>query len=170
MDDEPVEPGAEVEGAHTTAPALCSSCHLNRLAPGSTFSTIPGMGSERQIASLYARRRRLILGLRDFKRRAEVYRSAIAEIESQLQVLRSSVPPFKPRKRSQDFTSREIARGYHDAVREAEGKTLAADDVMIFLLRGKGLDISDTVMRKVVRRRVLDMRRRMRRRGATAHA
>ena len=127
------------------------------------------MGSERLIASLYARRRRLILGLRDFERRAEVYRSAIAEIESQLQVLRSSVPPFKPRKRNHDFTSREIARGYHDAVRETEGKTLDADDVVIILLRGKGLDVSDTIICKAMRRRVLDMRRRMRRRGATTY-
>src|SRR5215469_4782655 len=125
------------------------------------------MGSERLIASLYARRRRLILSLNDFERRAEVYRSAITEIESKLQALRPFVPPFKPRKRSQDFTSREVARGYHDAAREAGGKTPAVDDVVIVLLAGKGLDVSDTVMRKTLRRRVLDMRRRMRRRGAT---
>jgi hypothetical protein len=127
LDDEAVDPRAELESARTTGPALCSNRHLNRLGPGSEFSTIPRMGSEGLIASLYARRRRLILGLRDFERRAEVYRSAIAEIDSQLQVLRSSVPPFKPRKRNQDFTSREIARGHHDAVREAEGKTLCRD-------------------------------------------
>ena len=82
-------------------------------------------------------------------------------------MLRPSVPPFKPRKRGQDFTSREIARGYPDAVRDAGGKTLAADDVVTFLLRGKGLDVSDAVMRKGMRRRVMDMCRRMRRRGAT---
>jgi hypothetical protein len=96
-----------------------------------------------------------------------VYRSAIAGIESKLKVLRPFVPPFKPRKRSPDFTSREVARGYHDAAREAGGKTLAAEDVVIFLLRSKGLDVSDTVMRKAMRRRVMDMRWRMRRRGAT---
>jgi hypothetical protein len=124
------------------------------------------MESERLIASLYARRRRLILGLKDFERRAGVYRSAIAEIESNLQVLRPFVPPFKARKRSQDFTPHEFVRGYHDAVREAEGKILTADDVVIFLIRGKGLDVSDTVIRKAMRRRVLEMRRRMRRRGA----
>ena len=52
-------------------------------------------------------------------------------------------------------------------MREAEGKTLDADDVVIILLQGKGLDVSDTIMRKAMRRRVLDMRRRMRRRGTT---
>jgi hypothetical protein len=61
---------------------------------------------------------------------------------------------------------REFVRGYHDAVREAEGKILTADDGVIFLIRGKGVDVSDTVIRKAMRRRVLEMRRRMRRRGA----
>lgn len=119
------------------------------------------MESERLIASLYARRRRLILGLKDFERRAEVYRAAIMTLESKLQTLRPSVPAFKPRKTDQYFTSREFARGYHDAVREAEGKTLTVDDIVIFLIRCKGLNDSDAVMRKAVRRRVLAMRRRM---------
>jgi hypothetical protein len=119
------------------------------------------MESERLIASLYARRRRLILGLKDFERRAEVYRSAIMALESKLQALRPSVPAFKPHRPSQYFTPREFTRGYHDAVREAEGKILTVDDVVIFLMRSKGLNDSDTVMRKTVRRRVLAMRRRM---------
>jgi hypothetical protein len=126
------------------------------------------MGKERLIASLYARRRRLILGLNDFERRAEVYRSAITELEAKLQALRPFVPPFKPRRYCQHFTAREFARGYHDAMREVEGDTLTADDVVIFLMRRKGLDMSDTVLRETMRRRVVEMRRRMRQRGATA--
>jgi hypothetical protein len=106
------------------------------------------MDNERVIASLYARRRRLILGLQDFERRAEVYRSVIAELEAELQTLRPFVPPFKPRGNHQDFTSRELARGYYDTARQAEGKVLTADDVVIVLMRSKGLDISDTVLRK----------------------
>jgi hypothetical protein len=126
------------------------------------------MESERLIASLYARRRRLILGLKDFERRAEVYRSAIAELEAKLQALRPFVPAFKPRRCCQYFTPQEFARGYHDAVREVEGRPLTADDVVIFLMQRKGLDISDTVLRKTMRRRVVEMRRRMRQRGTTA--
>jgi hypothetical protein len=126
------------------------------------------MESERLIGSLYARRRRLILGLNDFERRAEVYRSAIAELEKKLRSLRPFVPPFKPRRGCLFVTSRELSRGYYDAVREIEGKVLTADDVVIFLMRRKGLDISDTVVRKAMRRRVVEMRRRMRQRGGTA--
>jgi hypothetical protein len=132
------------------------------------ISTIPGMESERLIASLYARRRRLILGLQDFERRAEVYRSAIAELETKLQALRPFVPPFRSRGGSQYFTPREFARGYYDALGEAEGETLTADDVAIFLMRRKELAVSDTVLRKSIRRRVVEMRRRMRRRGGPA--
>jgi len=36
------------------------------------------------------------------------------------------------------------------------------------LMQRKGLDISDTVLRKTMRRRVVEMRRRMRQRGTTA--
>lgn len=126
------------------------------------------MVSERLIASLYARRRRLILGLQDFERRAEVYRSTISEIETRLQTLRPFVPPFRSLVGSQYFTPREFALGYYDAIREAEGETLTADDVAIFLMRRKGLAVSDTVLRKAIRRRVVAMRRRMRRRGGPA--
>ena len=127
------------------------------------------MESERLIASLYARRRRLILGLKDFERRAEVYRSAINELEAKLQSLRPFVPSFKPRRCHKYFTSREFARGYHDAVREADGKALlTADDVVTFLMRRKELDIADAVLRKAMRRRVVELRRRMRQRGTTA--
>lgn len=126
------------------------------------------MEIERLIASLYARRRRLILGLKDFERRAEVYRSAINELEAKLQSLRPFVPPFKPRSCGQYLTSREFARGYHDAVREAEGKALTVDDVVTFLMQRKELDIADAVLHKAMRRRVVEMRRRMRQRGTIA--
>ena len=93
------------------------------------------MDNERLIASLYARRRRLILGVQNLERRAEVYRSTISEIETRLQTLRSFVPAFKPRRSSQHFTSRELVRGYYAAISELEGETLSADDVVIYLMR-----------------------------------
>jgi hypothetical protein len=125
------------------------------------------MESERLIASLYARRRRLIIGLQDFERRAEVYRSTIAELETKLQALRPFVPPFRSRREYQYFTPREFSRGYYDSIRE-QGETLSADDVAIFLMRRKGLAVSDTVLRKSIKRRVVEMRRRMRRRDGPA--
>jgi hypothetical protein len=97
------------------------------------------MNNERKIGSLYARRRRLILGLQDFERRAEVYRSAIDGLEAELRTLRQFVPAFKPRKTNPYFTAEEFIRGYYDAVREAEGTVLTIDDVVIILMRSKGL-------------------------------
>jgi hypothetical protein len=125
------------------------------------------MTNTRTIASLYARRRNLTLGLQDFERRADVYRSAIVEIETKLQTLVPVVPPFKPRKHCQHFTPREFIRGYHDALREAEGKSLTPDDVVTFLMGRKALDVSNTVLRKTIRRRVVAARRRIKRRDAT---
>jgi hypothetical protein len=124
------------------------------------------MSNERKIGSLYARRRRLILGLRDFERRAEVYRSAIDGLEAELRTLRQFVPAFKPRKTNPYFTAEEFIRGYYDAVREAEGTVLTIDDVVIILMRSKGLDVADTLLRKAMRRRVVAMRRRLRQRGS----
>jgi hypothetical protein len=124
------------------------------------------MVNARTVASLYARRRRLILGLQDFERRAEVYRSAVAELEAKLQTLVPFVPPFNPRKSSQYFTSREFIRGYYDAVREADGGILTPNEIAIFLMRRKGLDISDTALQKTIRRRVLGTLRRIKRRDA----
>ena len=121
------------EDAHTISPPLCSTRHSNGVASESMVSTIPAMESERLIASLYARRRRLILGLQDFERRAEVYRSAIAQIEAKLRALRPFVPPFSSRGGSQYLTPRDFSCGYYDAVREVEGETLTADDVAIFV-------------------------------------
>jgi hypothetical protein len=170
MDATPIlVPGPDLaEDAHTIGPPLCSTRHSNRVASEPMVSTIPVMESERLIASLYARRRRLILGLQDFDRRAEVYRSAIAQIETKLRALRPFVPPFRSRGGSQYLTPRDFSRGYYDALREVEGETLTADDVTIFLMRRKGIPVSDPVLRKSIRRRVVAMRRRMRRRGGPA--
>lgn len=123
------------------------------------------MANERAIASLYARRRRLILGLQDFERRADAYRSALAEVEAKLQKSIPFVSPFKPRRRFQYFTSGEFIRGFHDALREADGAVLTPGDIVIFLMQRKGMDISDATLRQSVRRRVLRVLRRRKRHG-----
>lgn len=121
------------------------------------------MENERTIANLYARRKRLILGLQDFERRAEVYRSALAEVEAKLQKSIPFVSPFKPRKRFQYFTSSEFIRGLHDALRGADGEVLTPGDIVTFLMQRKGMDVSDAALRQTVRRRVLGTLRRMKR-------
>jgi hypothetical protein len=124
------------------------------------------MSRERTIASLYARRRRLTLGLQDFEGRAEVYRAVIAEVEAQLQALVGSVRAYAPRKRCPHFTSREFSRACQDALREADGKSLTTDDIAVLLMQQKGLDPGDGAMRKAMRRRVYQALRRMRLRGS----
>ena len=124
------------------------------------------MDNERKIGSLYARRRRLILGLQDFNRRAEVYREKILEVEEELGTLRQFVPAFKPRKSNPHFSADELIRGYYNAVRGAEAAVLAVDDLVIVLMQSKGLDVEDTVLRKAMRRRVVAMRRRLRQRSS----
>jgi hypothetical protein len=123
------------------------------------------MSRERTIASLYARRRRLTLGLQDFERRAEAYRAVLAEVEAQLQALIPSVRAYTPRKRCPHFTSREFSRACQDVLREAGGKSLTTDDIAVLLMQRKGLDTDDGAMRKAMRRRVCQALRRMRRRG-----
>ena len=123
------------------------------------------MTRERTVASLYARCRRLILGLRDFERRAEVYRSVLAEVETKLQMLVPASRVFEPRKRCPHFTSREFGRGCQDVLREAGGKPLTIDDIAFLLMQRKGLDTDDGAMRKAMRRRVRETLRRMRLRG-----
>jgi hypothetical protein len=123
------------------------------------------MTRERTIASLYARRRRLTLGLQDFERRAEVYRAVLAEVEAQLRALVPSVRAFAPRKRCPHFTSREFSRACQDVLREADGKSLTTDDIAVLLMQRKGLDPGDGVLRKAMRRRVYQALRRMRLRG-----
>jgi hypothetical protein len=125
------------------------------------------MANERTIASLYARRRNLTLGLQDFQRRAEVYRSTIAEVEAKLRALVPFVPPFKPRKRSQHFTPREFMQVYYDALRELEPGAANANSITVVLMRRKALDASDVALRKSIRRRVVAARRRIKRRNAT---
>ena len=125
------------------------------------------MANERTIASLYARRRNLTLGLQDFQRRAEVYRSTIAEVEAKLQALVPFVLPFKPRKRCQHFTPREFMQGYYDAVRELEPDAANPDSITAVLMRRKALDASDIALCKSIRRRVVAARRRIKRRDAT---
>jgi hypothetical protein len=123
------------------------------------------MSQERTIASLYARRRRLILGLQDFAHRTEVYRSAIADVEAKLRPLVISVRPLMPRRQCPHFTSREFSRGCQDALREADGKPLTANEIVDFLMRREGMDTSDGALRKAMGRRVRETLRRMRLRG-----
>src|SRR5664279_6105454 len=92
------------------------------------------MTKARKISSIYARRRRLILGLQDFERRAEVYRSTIVELEAELRALVPVVPPFVQRRRCPHFTAREFSRGCHDALRELEATKPAIDEIAIFLM------------------------------------
>ena len=124
------------------------------------------MSRERTIASLYARRRRLTLGLQDFERRAEVYRATLAEVEAQLQALVPPVRAYTPRKQSLHFTSREFGRACHDVLREADGRFLTNDEIAVLLMQRKGLDSGDRAMRKAMRRRVYRALRDMRLRGA----
>ena len=126
------------------------------------------MTHSRTIASIYARRRRLILGLQDFERRAEVYRSTIVELEAELRALVPVVPPFAPRRRCPHFTAREFSRGCHDALRELEGSDPSAEEITSFLMRRKGLDISDVALREAIGRRVRGTLRRMARPGGPA--
>jgi hypothetical protein len=121
------------------------------------------MSHERTIASLYARRRRLILGLQDFERRAEVYRAVLAEVQAQLQALVPSVRAYAPRKQCSHFTSREFSRACQDVLREADGKSLTTDDIAGLLMQRKGLDPGDGASRKAMCRRVRQALRRMRR-------
>lgn len=128
------------------------------------------MDNARRIATLYARRRRLILGLQDFERRAGVYRLTISMVEDELWTLVSYVPAFKPRNQCPLFTSRELIRGYYDALRQANGRELTADEIVTFLIQRKGLEPRDTALRTVVRRRVLEAVRRIRQRSVPMHA
>ena len=125
------------------------------------------MANERTIASLYARRRNLTLGLQDFQRRAEVYRSTLVEVEAKLQALVPFVRPFKPRKRCQYFTPREFMQSYYDAVRELGRDAANPDSITAVLLRRKALDASNIVLRKSIRRRVVAARRRIKQHDAT---
>jgi hypothetical protein len=123
------------------------------------------MSRERTIASLYARRRRLTLGLRDFERRAEVYRAVLAEVEAQLKALVPSVMPYTPHKAPLHFAPREFSRACHDVLREAGGKSLTTDEIAVLLMQRKGLDVGDRAMRKAMCRRVYRALRDMRLRG-----
>ena len=106
-----------------------------------------------------------MLGLLDFERRAQVYRSAVAELEAKLRTLVPIVPAFMPRRRCPYFTPRQFGRGCQDAMREAEGKILTADEIAIYLMRRKGLDIDNIGLRKSMRRRVRGTLHRITERG-----
>lgn len=126
------------------------------------------MSTERTIASLYARRRRLTLGLQDFERRAEAYRAVLTEVEAELQALVPSARAYTPRKRCPHFTSREFSRACQDVLRDAGGKSLTTDDIAALVMQCKGLETGDAVMRKAMRRRVWQTLRSMKRRGTAS--
>ena len=124
------------------------------------------MDNERKIGSLYVPRRRPIPTFKESAPTAEVYRSAIIALEAELRELRPFVPAFKPRKSNPHFTAEEFIREYYDALREKEGRISSVDDVVIILMRRKGLDVADTLLCKATRRRVVAMRRMLRQRAS----
>jgi hypothetical protein len=125
-----------------------------------------GMTNARTIASLYARRRRLTLGLQDFERRAAVYRATIAEVEADLSRALLFVPPLTQRRSPEHFGRREIGLGCRDALRDACGGGLSTDQVAIFLMRRKGLSIRDLSLRSKVGKQARGALRRLSVRGS----
>jgi hypothetical protein len=88
-------------------------------------------------------------------------------VEDELRTLVPYVSAFKPRNQCPLFTSRELTRGYYDALRQADGRDLTTDEIVTFLMQSKGLEPSNSALRTVVRRRVLEAVRRIRQRSVT---
>ncbi len=106
------------------------------------------MFDARRVATLYARRRRLTLGLADFDRRAEAYRSALTEVEAELRTMVLFVPPLILR-----GTPFAVARDILGFLREAQ-TPLTTQEITLWVMAKRKLPPTDPRMIRLVQKRV----------------
>lgn len=128
------------------------------------------LGNALLIERLYARRRRLILRLRETERKAAVDRTAIAEAEAELRGLVLFVAPFEPRKPHPHFKVGELSRLCREVLRERPGRHLYSGQIAVAVMLAKGLPQRDHGLCLMICRQTQDALRRMWRRGSVTKA
>lgn len=115
------------------------------------------------IASLYARRRRLVPGLADFDRRAAVYCASIAEVEAELAKLVLFVPTLVRRRAAPCLPAREGSRATMACLRDTD-RALTVREIVGQIIVALGLTVTEPqhvlAMEKRVRTSLQSMRRR----------
>ena len=125
------------------------------------------MSQARTIASLYARRRRLVLGLADFDRRAAVYRASIAEVEAELSKLVLFVPTLSVRRAAPCLPAREGSRATMACLRGAD-RPLTVREITAKVIAARTLAVTEPRQVLAVEKRVRASLQRMRKRGTAA--
>ncbi|NYZ17995.1 hypothetical protein HL658_36115 [Azospirillum sp. RWY-5-1] len=120
------------------------------------------MGEPHVVSALREKRAEISGVIVELERRIALHRAGLVHLDATLRLFipdlePESIPPKKPpAARSHYFATGELARRCLDALRVAEGRVVAAEEIAVAALRDKGLDPEDRKTRSDFIQRVLN--------------
>jgi hypothetical protein len=124
------------------------------------------------IVSALREKRATVAGLIEkLERKIEQHRADLTHIDGVLRLFQPDRDPeeIRPKRtyarRTRYFARNELPRLVLGALRQADGKHIATDEIAGQIIQEKGFDAADTVMRKAIGEQALPVLRSFRRRG-----
>lgn len=118
-----------------------------------------GMGETFVISGLIAKRAELAGVLVDLEDRAALVRQDLIHLDSVIRMFAPERDPagIKPKaipRKSRYFAMGEVSQRIREALRDARGEPLAAEDIAMQAMRDKGLDTTDTRLAADFKKRI----------------
>src|SRR5207302_8511603 len=123
------------------------------------------------VSSLIEKRRELAGIIDELQRRLDQHRADLTHIDGVLRVLASDLDPetIKPKRayrRNRYFARNELSRLCLGVLRTAAGELLSTDDIAGRVIKAKGFDCCDAILRAAIRDQVGSTVKRLHRSGA----
>jgi hypothetical protein len=128
------------------------------------------------ISALREKRAKIAGCIARLERQLDQHRADLSHIDGVLRLFEPDRDPegIKPKRtyarRTRYFARNELSRLILGALREANGKLIATDEIASQALAAKGFDVADAIMRGAVRKQALTILRAYRKRGTVEQA
>jgi hypothetical protein len=111
------------------------------------------------IAALLAKRSEIQKAIAQLQRQERKHKADMAQLDATIRLFAPSVTLAKKEvtqwSRSVHFVTGELTRRCQQALREADGRPVTADELAILAMREKGLEIGDGELRQDITRRFI---------------
>jgi hypothetical protein len=128
------------------------------------------MADPHVISALREKRAKVAGCIARLERQLDQHRADLSHIDGVLRLFEpdrdpEAIKPKRTYRRTRYFARNELSRLILGALREANGKLIATDEIASQVLTAKGFDAADAIMRGAVRKQALTMLRAYRKRG-----
>jgi hypothetical protein len=128
------------------------------------------MANTHLVSALREKRAKVAGCIARLERQLDQHRADLSHIDGVLRLFEpdrdpEAIKPKRSYRRTRYFARNELSRLILGALREANGKLIATDEIASQALAAKGYDAADAIMRGAVRKQALTMLRAYRKRG-----